>query len=111
MLKPIITAAALLIASAILSPLAAQSALEDACKARNVGLDERLAGRTAMIDAARETGRSLAAAYCNRGFVLTEKRDLDRALTDLDKAIESDPSYPCSFSNRGRVFALKGDFN
>ena len=64
-----------------------------------------------MIDAARETGRSLAAAYCNRGFVLTEKRDLDRALTDLDKAIESDPTYPCSFSNRGRVFALKGDFN
>jgi len=53
--------------------------------------------------------RALAIAYCNRGFALTEKLELDKALADLEQAIKIDPKYGCSFSNRGRVFALKGN--
>jgi hypothetical protein len=64
-----------------------QSAPEAACKALDASHEERIAGCTAIIDAKRETGRALALAYCNRGFALTEKRELDRALSDLEEAI------------------------
>ena len=62
---------------------------QNACKARDVTNEERLAGCTAMIEAKTETGRSLAVAYCNRGFALTEKRELDSALADLDRRSRS----------------------
>src|SRR5260221_14601417 len=80
----------------------AQGAPADACKARNVSNEERIAGCTATIEAKSKTGRSLAEAYCNRGFALTEQRELDRAVADLDEAIKIDPTFACSFSNRGR---------
>src|SRR3954451_10133302 len=81
----------------------------ESCKAPNVTLDARIAGCTKVIEEKKETGRSLAIAYCNRGFALTEQREFDRAMTDLNEAIKIDPTYACSFSNRGRVFAFKGD--
>ena len=109
MRKPLLIVTGLLAATLTHAP--AHAAPEDSCKARGVSVDERLAGCTAMIDANRETGRSMAMAYCNRGFALTEKRELDRALADLEEAIKLDPTYPCSFSNRGRVFAFKGDLD
>src|ERR1700754_113573 len=100
-------------------PLAAHEALAqqvmtpgapaEACKAPNVTPDARVTGCTTMIEAKQETGRSLAVAYCNRGFAFTEQRDFDRAMADLNEAIKIDPTYACSFSNRGRVYAFKGD--
>ena len=72
--------------------------------------NDRVTACTAVIDAKVETGRKLAVAYCNRGHGLTEKRDLDSAMSDLDEAIRLDPTYACAYSNRGRVHALKRDF-
>src|SRR5258705_523405 len=54
--------------------------------------DERVSACTTIIDARSESGKKLAAAYCNRGHGLTEKRELDRALADLDEAIRLDPT-------------------
>ena len=73
--------------------------------------DDRVSACSAVIDAKTETGRKLAAAYCNRGHGLTEKRELDRALADLDEAIRLDPAYTCAYSNRGRVYAFKRDLD
>ena len=71
--------------------------------------DDRVSACSAVIDAKAETGRKLAAAYCNRGHGLTEKRELDRALADLNEAIRIDPAYACAYTNRGHVYAFKRD--
>ena len=34
-----------------------------------------------------------------------------RALADLDEAIRLDPTYACSYNNRGRTYAFKGDYD
>jgi tetratricopeptide (TPR) repeat protein len=105
---------ALLAASALyLAALQASSAEDDpawqACAGANSAPDQRVTACSSVIDAKTETGRRLAAAYCIRGEGLTEKRDLDRALADLNEAIRIDPDYACAYSNRGRVYAAKGD--
>ena len=112
MRTPFLVTAALLAALPLAAPQAtAQGAPASACKAVNATPDERIEGCTALIDGKTETGRSLAIAYCNRGFALTEKRELDRAFADLEEAIGIDPTYACSFSNRGRIWAFKGDLD
>ena len=35
----------------------------------------------------------------------------DAALADLDEAIRLDPTYACSYNNRGRTYAFKGDYD
>src|SRR5262245_46470083 len=106
MRKSLLLAALLTVAPLAAHQAAAKEAMTpgvpaESCKAPNVTLDARLAGCTKIIDEKKETGRSLAVAYCNRGFALTEQREFDRALADLNEAIKIDPSYACSFSNRG----------
>src|SRR5215216_4798046 len=76
---------------------------ESPCQAPTATLEERIAGCSAIIESGREQGRALAIAYCNRGYALTEKRELDRAIADLDAAIKIDPKYACPYSNRGRA--------
>ena len=49
--------------------------------------------------------------FCNRGHGLTEKRELDSALADLNEAIRLDPAYACAHTNRGRVYAIKRDLD
>jgi tetratricopeptide (TPR) repeat protein len=72
--------------------------------------NDRVTACSAVIDAKVETGRKLAAAYYNRGYGLTEKRDFDSAMADLNEAIRLDPTFACAYSNRGRVYAFKRDF-
>src|SRR5262249_14699310 len=96
---------------AILAAGPAQAAPANACMDAKASHDARIAGCSAIIDAKRDTGRALAIAYCNRGYALTEKRELDLALADLEQAIKIDAKYACSFSNRGRVWAFKGDLD
>ena len=71
--------------------------------------EQRVSACTGVIEAGTETGHRLAAAYCNRGHGLTEQRQLELALNDLDEALKLDPDYPCAYSNRGRVYAFKRD--
>jgi len=53
--------------------------------------DEKMAACSTVIDAKRETGSKLAAAYCFRGHGLTEKRQYDAALADLNESISTVP--------------------
>jgi tetratricopeptide (TPR) repeat protein len=73
--------------------------------------DQRVTACTAVIDGKTETGDKLAAAYCNRGHGYTEKRDLDRALADLDEALRLKPAHPFALTNRGRAYAFKRDLD
>lgn len=73
--------------------------------------DDRVSACSAVIDAKLEAGRKLAAAYCNRGHGLTQKRDLDAALADLNEAVRLDPDSACAYTNRGRVYALRRDLD
>ena len=53
--------------------------------------EQRVNACTAVIDGKTETGGRLAGAYCNRGHGLTEQRQFDAALADLNEAIRLDP--------------------
>ncbi|OAE98595.1 hypothetical protein AYJ54_34155 [Bradyrhizobium centrolobii] len=83
----------------------------EACVRLSSTLDERIKACSTVIDTRSESGRRLAGAYCNRGHALTEKRELDAALSDLDEAVRLDPAYACAFNNRGRVFSFKRDYD
>ncbi|BAC49985.1 bll4720 [Bradyrhizobium diazoefficiens USDA 110] len=61
----------------------------DACVGLTSTPDERVTACSSVIETKSETGRRLAGAYCNRGHGLTEKRELDAALSDLDEAVSS----------------------
>ena len=47
------------------------------CVGAATGPNDRVIACSAVIEAKAETGKKLAAAYCNRGHGLTEKRDFD----------------------------------
>ena len=81
----------------------------EACIGTTSTPDERVSACSSVISARSETGRKLAAAYCNRGYGLTEKRELDAALADLDEAIRLDPTLACAYNNRGDARFNKGD--
>src|SRR5512143_643219 len=98
--------AALMLACATPAPAMAEGGPAwDACIGPTSTPEERVKACTAVIEGGSETGGRLAGAYCNRGHGLTEKRELDAALADLDEAIRLDSSYACAFNNRGRVHA------
>jgi tetratricopeptide (TPR) repeat protein len=81
------------------------------CIAVTTPPDDKVAPCSAVIDGKRETGSKLAAAYCLRGHGLTEKRQLDAALCDLNESIRLDPTSACALTNRGRVYAFKRDLD
>ena len=83
----------------------------EACVGLTSAPDERVKACTTVIDTKSETGRRLAGAYCNRGHGLTERRELDAALSDLDEAVKLDPTYACAYNNRGRVYSFKRDYD
>jgi len=72
---------------------------------------EKVTACSAVSDARTETGKKLAAAYCFRGHGLTEKRELDAALSDLNESIRLDPDSACALTDRGRVYAVKRDID
>jgi tetratricopeptide (TPR) repeat protein len=109
------SAAWLLGAALVLAHPPAAAAQDDqtwqACIGQSTTANDRVSACSAVIDAKAETGRKLAAAYCNRGHGLTENRDFDRALADLNEAVRLDPAYACGYSNRGSVYALRRDLD
>ncbi|WP_245481358.1 tetratricopeptide repeat protein [Bradyrhizobium sp. LVM 105] len=83
----------------------------DACVALTSTPDQRVKACSTVIDTKSESGKRLAGAYCNRGHGLTEQRELDAALSDLDEAVRLDPGYACAYNNRGRVYSFKRDYD
>ena len=49
-------------------------------------------------------------AYHYRGIAYGLKGDLDRAISDYNKAIEFNPTYAPAYDNRARAYASKGDY-
>jgi len=64
---------------------------------------------TLWSDAARKSPLK-ARPYNNLGYyVYLVKGDLDRAISNFNKAIEINPGYPDAYNNRGCIYQNKGD--
>jgi tetratricopeptide (TPR) repeat protein len=108
--SPVVAA---LIAFTALALVQQASAADDpnwqACVGSSSAPEQRVNACTAVIDGKTETGGRLAGAYCSRGHGLTEQRQLDAALADLNEAIRLQPSFALAYNNRGDARLAKGD--
>ena len=68
--------------------------------------DERVKGCSAVIESGQVQGSLLAAAYAQRGFVFTLKRNLEQAQKDLDQAIKVAPDYAEAYVNRANFWTV-----
>src|SRR5476649_752076 len=73
--------------------------------------DQKIAGCTAVIQAGKLKGKSLAFAFINRGVAYYEKGQLDSALENYNQGIELHPKYALAFNNRCAVFRDKGQYD
>jgi tetratricopeptide (TPR) repeat protein len=65
---------------------------------------------TAVIQSHRQTPEDLARAFFYRGRAQAAKSQFDRAIEDLDQAIQLDPGFPDAFNFRGVAWAGEGQF-
>jgi len=56
-----------------------------------------------------QTRLALTAAYHNRAIVYHRLKDYDRALSDVNKALDIDPHMPLAHYRRGLLYAVMGD--
>jgi tetratricopeptide (TPR) repeat protein len=68
--------------------------------------DERVKGCSDVIESPQVRGSLLAAAYAQRGFVFTLKRNLEQAQKDLDQAIKIAPDYAEAYVNRANFWTV-----
>ena len=95
-IAPVVAALIAFVALPLVQPAsAADDPNWQACVGVSSTPEQRVNACTAVIDGQTETGGRLAGAYCNRGHGLTEQRQLDAALADLNEAIRLDAAYPC----------------
>ncbi len=50
-------------------------------------------------------------AYMMRGRVWTKKQEFDKAIADLDKAIELEPTFPFTYADRGDAYVEMKEFD
>jgi tetratricopeptide (TPR) repeat protein len=72
----------------------------------NKNHDLRIKGCTAIIQVNPKDG----IAYHNRGEAYSLKGEVDRAISDYNKAIELNPGYAPAYNSRGRAYTSKGDY-
>jgi tetratricopeptide (TPR) repeat protein len=88
-------------------PAAAQTAdPQQLCGGSQTTADDWVKGCSAIIDSGQAHGRDLAAAYAQRGFAFTLKRNLDQAQKDLDQAINLAPDYAPGYVNRANFWTV-----
>ena len=74
--------------------------------------DVRIVGCTRIIAlGSQETKRKQITAYINRSGAYRAKGDLDRAIADLDKALQLDPKSATALTERASIYHAKGDLN
>ncbi len=72
----------------------------------NKNHDLRIKGCTAII----QLNPKDASAYHSRGEAYSLKGEVDRAISDYNKAIELNPNYAPAYNSRGRAYTSKGDY-
>jgi len=95
-------------------PAAAQTQQQiDSCtnKGHAFEPDQSISACAAVLSSGRWSGKDLAWAYSNRGLAYMHKGDADRAIADINKAIELDPTMAVAYFNRGEVYAARGDLD
>lgn|SRR5262249_14464224 len=73
--------------------------------------DVIIQGCTVVIQAGEETGTRMAAAFNNRGVAYRYKGDKDRALADINQAIQLDPNAANHYNNRGIIYRMNGEYD
>ncbi len=73
--------------------------------------ERSIAGCSALIQSAHETGINLAMAFYGRGLAYSRKGDYDRAISDYDQALRLNPDLANAFYGRGGAYAYKGDYD
>jgi tetratricopeptide (TPR) repeat protein len=76
------------------------------CEGPQSMTEDRVKGCSAIIDAGQARGPELAAAYAQRGFAFTLKRNIDQAKNDLDQAIKIAPDYAQAYVNRANLWTV-----
>jgi tetratricopeptide (TPR) repeat protein len=106
-------AAALLSSAAPAQVLAESTSVEEPaidpqqlCQGAESTVDQHVTGCSAVIESGKLKGRELAAAYAQRGFALTIKRNLEQAQKDLDQAVKLAPDYPVAYVNRANFWTV-----
>ncbi|WP_375789103.1 tetratricopeptide repeat protein [Bradyrhizobium sp. Pha-3] len=88
----------------------AQPSLAAKCNGTaNIGADDRIAGCTAVIEAAPGNLQGTTFAYFRRAMFLLEKGEVDRAIADYTHVIERDPNNQIAFVRRAWAYQRKGD--
>jgi tetratricopeptide (TPR) repeat protein len=83
-----------------------------ACEGEDAAtLDQRIAGCTAVIKAARDKNDKLAEAFNNRGIAYRHKGELDRAIQDYGQAIKLNAKFAAAYANRGVAYDRKGELD
>ena len=81
-------------------------------RCRGADPDARIAGCTEIIArGSKETKRNQITAYINRGSAYRATDDFDRAIADLDKAVQLDPKSSLALTKRASIYHEKGDLD
>jgi tetratricopeptide (TPR) repeat protein len=105
-------AAVVLTTALLISPAAAQLQAQVAwCgnQAHKFSPNTQIGGCTALIESGKMPDKQLAWSYTNRGMAFLVRGDVDKALADLNKAVEHDPTYAPALTDRGTAYDNKGD--
>jgi tetratricopeptide (TPR) repeat protein len=76
------------------------------CLGAATSAEVRVKACSAVIESGQVQGGLLAAAYAQRGFIFTLKRNLEQAQKDLDQAIKIAPDYAEAYINRANFWTV-----
>jgi tetratricopeptide (TPR) repeat protein len=76
-----------------------------------VAPDLAIGGCTALLKTGGAPAAIVAETYRLRASAYLEKKEYDRAVTDISEAIRVAPKELISLAERGRVLAIKGDYD
>ena len=99
-------APALLLSALAVPPAAGQDALAD-CVSANA--ERVVAGCTRLIDDRTTSPANRTLAHERRGYVLLQRRDLERSIEDFTAVLRDDPDRPLALYARGMARLFSGD--
>jgi tetratricopeptide (TPR) repeat protein len=84
---------------------------DDATDCATATFDNAIAACSRQIASGTLKRQDRAQAFNNRGAAYNFKGDYDRAIVDLNEAIQFDPKNASAFVNRGDAYNSKGDYD